>query len=102
MNGSNAGPSERSRLEFGIAHLQAGRSADAETCFRQVLEKSPTDSDAMHLLGVIALGAQRHAEGIDLIRQAIQHNPGNPEYHSNLGATYWNLGHPQEALGSYN
>jgi tetratricopeptide (TPR) repeat protein len=98
---SNAGASVASRLELGIAHLQAGRTADAEACFRQVLEKFPTHPDALHLLGFAAIATQRDAAGVELIRQAIRHNRSNPDYHAHLGAGYSNLGQLQEAIESY-
>jgi len=98
---SNAGASVASHLELGIAHLQAGRTGDAEACFRQVLEKLPTHSDALHLLGFVAIATQRDAAGVELIRQAIRHNRSNPDYHAHLGAGYSNLGQLQEAIESY-
>jgi tetratricopeptide (TPR) repeat protein len=98
---SNAGASVASHLELGIAHLQAGRMAEAETCFRHVLEKFPTHPDALHLLGFVAIATQRDAAGVELIRQAIRHNRNNPDYHAHLGAGYSNLCQLQEALESY-
>jgi tetratricopeptide (TPR) repeat protein len=98
---SNASDLAVARLQSGIAHFQAGRTADAEACFRQVLEKFPTYPDALHLLGYVALATQRHAAGIDLISQAIRHNGDNPEYHAHLGAGYSDVGRLSEALASY-
>jgi tetratricopeptide (TPR) repeat protein len=98
---SNAGASAASHLELGIAQFQAGRTADAEACFRQILEKFPTHPDALHLLGVVAIATQRHAAGVELIRQAIRHNRNNPDYYANLGAGYSALGQLQEALESF-
>jgi protein O-GlcNAc transferase len=45
--------------------------ADAEACFRKIVEKFPTHADALHLLGVVAIATQRHAAGVELIGQAI-------------------------------
>jgi tetratricopeptide (TPR) repeat protein len=60
--------------------------ADAETCFRQVLEKFPAQADALHLLGVVAIATQRHPAGLELIRQAMRQNRNNPDYYANLGS----------------
>jgi tetratricopeptide (TPR) repeat protein len=98
---SNASALAVSRLQLGIAHFQAGRTADAEACFRQVLEEFPDYPDALHLLGYVAIATQRHAAGIELITRAIRHNPNNPEYYAHLGAGYSDLGRLQEALESY-
>jgi hypothetical protein len=75
--------------------------ADAEACFRQVLEKFPTRADVLHLLGVVAIAMKRHTAGVELIRQAIRHNWNNPDYYANLGAGYSALGQLQEALESF-
>ena len=98
---SNAGASVASRLKLGIAHLQAGRTADAEACFGQILEKFPAHPDALRLLGYAAIATQRDADGVELIRQAIRHNRNNPDYYAHLGAGYSNLGQLREAIESY-
>ncbi len=61
-------------LAQGVAHHQAGRLPQAETCYRQVLAAHPS-ADAPHLLGVIAYQVGRHDIAVDLIRQAIAWNP---------------------------
>jgi Flp pilus assembly protein TadD len=89
---SNAGASPASHLELGIAQFQAGRMADAEACFRRVLEKFPTHTDALHLLGVVAIATKRHTAGVELIRQAIRHNRNNRDYYANLGRRLFGFG----------
>jgi tetratricopeptide (TPR) repeat protein len=98
---SSASASVFSQLELGISHVQAGRAADAEACFRQVLEKFPTHPDALHLLGFVAIATRRDADGIELIKKAIRHNRNNPDYYAHLGAGYSNLGQHREAIESY-
>jgi tetratricopeptide (TPR) repeat protein len=97
----NAGAAAVASLELGIAHIQAGRAADAEACFRNILEKFPADPDALHLLGFVAIATGRDAAGIELIGQAIRHNRSNPDYYAHLGAGHANLGQLQEAIESY-
>ena len=44
-------------MRIAIGHHQAGRMAEAEGLYRQVLEQDPGYPDALHLLGVLALQA---------------------------------------------
>ena len=66
-------------------HHQAGRLADAEAIYRQILAAQPRHAEALHFLGVIAHQVGRHALAVDCIGQAIVLNPNNPAAYSNLG-----------------
>ena len=48
----------------GLAHHQAGEFERAEVCYHDVLRRDPRHSDALHLLGVIALQQGRHDKEI--------------------------------------
>ena len=41
-------------LQLAVSRHQAGNLADAEKLYRQVLAAEPNNSDAIHLLGVLA------------------------------------------------
>jgi protein O-GlcNAc transferase len=87
-------------LNAGIAHHQAGRLAEAEASYRQVLAAQPDHPDALHLLGAIAQQAGRHDLAVDLIRQAIRRNGQNPFYFCNLGFALRDLGTIDEAVAA--
>jgi tetratricopeptide (TPR) repeat protein len=70
---------------------------EAERLYRQILAFDPCHADSLHLLGVIAQKAGRHADAIDMIRRAITINPHVPSYHSNLGNLLMNQGRAEEA-----
>src|SRR5438309_1702350 len=72
-------------MAIAVAHHQAGRLAQAEPIYRQVLARVPNQVDALHLLGMIALQMNQAGPAIELIRQAISINPRIPDYHNNLG-----------------
>jgi Flp pilus assembly protein TadD len=57
-------------LHQGIAHHQAGRLAEAERCYRQVLAVEPNHPDALHLLGVIAYQVKQWRPAVELISRA--------------------------------
>jgi tetratricopeptide (TPR) repeat protein len=81
-----------------VAHHQAGRLAEAEAIYRQILSVHPQHAGALHLLGVVALQVGRNDIAVELIEKAIAIGPALPDFHSNLGAVYRNLGRLEEAV----
>jgi predicted O-linked N-acetylglucosamine transferase (SPINDLY family) len=72
-------------LQIAGGHHRAGRVAEAEALYREVLARSPDHSEALHLLGVLA-GQTGHLDAaIALIGRAIAVNPAVALYHGNLG-----------------
>src|SRR5947208_1009102 len=71
-------------LEIALQHQRAGRVAEAEAIYRQILGQEPGHPDALHWLGVIALqrGDVETAEA--LLRRAIEANPRVAAFHGNL------------------
>ena len=49
-------------LAIAMAHHRAGRLAAAEQIYRRILERQPDQSDAWHLLGMVA--QQKNAEAV--------------------------------------
>jgi len=72
-------------FQLAVQYHQAGRLAEAETLYRQILARSPNQPDALHLLGVLAGQVGRSDAAVDLISRAIAINPASAEYHCNLG-----------------
>ncbi len=75
-------------LHLGLQHHQAGRLAQAEALYQQVLARDPHNADALHFLGVIAKQVGRHDAAIELIGRAIALAPHVAAFHSNLGEAY--------------
>jgi len=88
-------------FELALQHHQAGRLAEAEALYRQILTVQPNHAEALHHLGVIAHQVGRNDVAVDLIRQAIALAPGLPETHSNLGEAYRVLGQLKEAIAAF-
>jgi tetratricopeptide (TPR) repeat protein len=84
-----------------VRHHQAGRLADAERLYRQILALDTRHADSLHLLGVIAEQAGRHKQAIDLIRKAIRIRDTVPAYHNNLGNILAGTGKPGGAVVHY-
>ena len=88
-------------LALALQHHQAGRLAEAEAIYRQILAADPRHADAMHLLGVIAHQVGRNDVAVEMILKAIALAPANPAFHSNLGEPYRQLGRLDDAIAAY-
>ncbi len=88
-------------LAVATEHHRAGRTAEAERLYREVLASAPGQPDALHLLGVIALQGGRAAEAVDLIGQAVAGDAGSPLLHANLGHALHAVGRTREAALSF-
>ncbi len=91
----------RQQLASAVQQHQAGRLAEAEALYRQVLLRDTGNADALHLLGVVTHQKGRPDLAIDLIRQAIAINPLEASFHANLGVAFKELGRPDEAIICY-
>jgi predicted O-linked N-acetylglucosamine transferase (SPINDLY family) len=88
-------------FELGRSHHEAGRLAEAENCYRQVLAVRPNHADALHRLGTLARRVGRPDVAIELISQAIRCNATNADYLSDLGKAFDAGGKPDEAVAAY-
>jgi len=89
------------RLQRALSLYQQGRLSDAEAACQAVLDAFPGQFDALHLLGMIALRNSQTQRGIELIAQALQHNPTSALAYSNLGHAYQGLGNYLEAIAQF-
>jgi tetratricopeptide (TPR) repeat protein len=88
-------------LAAGLRHHQAGRLAEAGSCYRRVLLAQPEHADALNMLGVIAYQLGRHELAVELIDQAIKHNGTNPSYFSHLGMALREQSKIDRAIAAY-
>jgi tetratricopeptide (TPR) repeat protein len=88
-------------LAQAVALHQQGALVDAEPLYRRVLQQAPRQSDALHLLGVLAAQQGRPDEAIALISAAIAELPGTAIFHANLGRAYKALRRLDDAVASF-
>jgi Flp pilus assembly protein TadD len=88
-------------LAAGLEHHRAGRLAEAERHYRQILAVDDRHADSLHLLGVIARQAGRHETAVALIGQAIGLCSEVAVYHNNLGNALRDQGKLEEAMLSF-
>jgi len=70
---------------IGIENFRAGRRAEAESIFRQILSQQPRHADSMQMLGLLLHQRGEVAGSISLLRGATEINPASAGYHANLG-----------------
>jgi predicted O-linked N-acetylglucosamine transferase (SPINDLY family) len=79
-------------LRQAVSHQQAGRLAEAEGIYQQILRMQPKHAEALHLLGVLASQSAQYERACELISQAIAISPRNAAYHRHLGRAFRHRG----------
>lgn len=88
-------------LAEALEHHRAGRLAQAETIYREILRRDPDNADALHMSGLAATQNGQPEVALRLIARAISLNPAPPFYHNNLGNVLHQLSRFTEALLCY-
>ena len=88
-------------FQIAVQRHQAGRLAEAEALYRQILAAQPNHAEALHLLGLIAKQAGRHDLAVEWIRKALEIKPDYPEACYNLGNALRGRGQLDEAIAAY-
>ncbi|MCW5751451.1 MAG: tetratricopeptide repeat protein [Alphaproteobacteria bacterium] len=101
MTSEETGRDRRELLRRAEAAFRAGRLAEAENCFRQVLAASPEQADALHFLGLLAHHRGENEVALPLIRRSIEIWPDWPVFHQNLGGIFLALERPAEAAACF-
>lgn len=78
----------------------AGLPAQAEACYRQILQQDPRFDPAWHALGLLAFHAGNVAMAVQCIDQAIACNDGAALYHRNLGEILRRQGRLEQAIAA--
>ena len=102
---SDSPPHAQKLFPLGLSLHQAGKTAEAQDIYREVLALEPDHFDALHLLGVTAIQQGLFDEAVALIDKAIAIDPNNPFHapaYSNRGIALRGLRRHQEALASFN
>jgi tetratricopeptide (TPR) repeat protein len=80
---------------------QAGRLAEAEPIYREILRDDPDHVDALQLLGLILHHTGRTELAFDHLRAALRLKPDYAEVHNNLGNMLRERGALEEAVASF-
>ena len=74
------------------------RTAEAEECYKEILERDDRNSTAWSNLGLIYQESGRSSKALHAYTRAVESNPSNAAAQCNLGAYYVRCGEPQNAL----
>jgi protein O-GlcNAc transferase len=85
-------------INRGVALLQEGKPERAAELYREVLERSPENPDALHLLSVAVYQLGDLLQAAAFAEHAVRLLPDAADYHSNLGRYYISLGRLGEAV----
>jgi predicted O-linked N-acetylglucosamine transferase (SPINDLY family) len=94
---SSSGPS----LQQALALHRRGDFQQAEAIYLKLLTINPANSEALQLLGAIALEKGNNQDALELISLAIEINPKVASYHSNQGVALKELNKFEEAVASF-
>jgi predicted O-linked N-acetylglucosamine transferase (SPINDLY family) len=86
-------------LEEAVMHHGSGRLKQADALYARVRAAAPSNFDALHLGGMVALQQSRHGDAAALLRRALRVNPSSAPCEMRLGVALAALGERTEALG---
>lgn len=84
-------------LQQGIGAQQAGVFQKAEFFYQSVLRDHPKHPDALHLMGTLAIEADKPSVAISYFRKALKQKPREPMFLHNLGSAQLQARKPQLA-----
>jgi predicted O-linked N-acetylglucosamine transferase (SPINDLY family) len=87
-------------LREAVVLHRAGRLAEAQRIYAQVLAADPEHPGALHLSGLVAHREGRLDDAIDLVGRAIARAPGSAVFHGNLGNLCKDAGRRDEAMAA--
>ncbi len=89
------------RLIEARKHHQAGRLAQAEEIYKQVLNRQPDNAAVLSKLGAALAGQGKLAETLTPLQRAIELDPDLVEAHNNLGAAFQILGKLDDSVAAF-
>lgn len=90
-----------SLLAEAVFRQQQADYPRAESLFREVLAREPTQPDALHYLGLLAYQTGRTDWALQLLHQSLTQAPENAVFHHNLANVLTQLNRWQEAIPHY-
>lgn len=86
-------------FQKGAALEKAGRNAEAEKAFLDILKAEPDNATALNYLGYMLIDAKTDlARGMGYVREALRREPKNPAYLDSLGWGYYRQGNYDQAM----
>ncbi len=97
---ASASSADPELLASALEYYRAGRLAEAEEAYAQVLAHRPGNAVCLHHLGLIAHKRGDHSAAVALVEEALSVKPDYVEAMSNLAAVRRSLGDKQGSLAA--
>ncbi len=91
----------RAIFEQGVAAHRAGKLAQAENLYRQILRADPASFPALHMLGYLKAQQGQYDEAITLLNKALRQNPGDLTARAHHAHALMAAGRLDEALAGF-
>lgn len=91
----------RSVFEQAVAAHRAGKLAQAENLYRQILRADAANFPALHMLGFLKAQLSQYEEAITLLNKALKQNPGDPTARAHHANALMAAGRFDEALAGF-
>jgi protein O-GlcNAc transferase len=88
-------------FDLALQHHQAGQLGQAESIYRQILDRLPENAEALNGLGLIAYQSDQKSLAIELLSRAVALRPHWAEAVNNLGVVFREVGRIDEAVGAF-
>src|SRR3954471_3701400 len=88
-----------SDLHAALKLHQDGQITKAARAYQRILDASPNDPQALHLLGVTCIQTAQPGKGAELIERAIALQPNIGTFHLNLASAYQAQRKIDESIG---
>src|SRR5438477_3284145 len=89
-------------LKIGMEHHRAGRFAEAEQIYRQIIAVEPRNGDAWHYLGVLAHQLGQYPQAEQIYRHLLEIHPSWPAPYIQLAETLLRWGRANDAIATCN
>jgi tetratricopeptide (TPR) repeat protein len=91
----------KTKIQQALASCQQGQFTRAEQLCREIVSSRPNNTDALHILGLVALETQKFARAVEFLSRVVKINPRYATAFVNRGSAFQALGQWDSALDSY-
>ncbi len=88
-------------MSVAAGHHEAGRLAEAEAIYRQVLALEPDHAEALHSLGILATQVGQPSVAAELFHRSVLINPQQADAWTNLGNAWQACGRLEEGIQAH-